>query len=83
MKLCEIGNNRLQTVLVKDKGKNSEKLCQILCSDFSQIASEYLELSENISARMVSENGKIRFEFVVTANRVKDYATLPATTISK
>lgn len=71
--IAEIGSDRLNNVLVRDKNESPAKLINILKSELNNLFNSYVELDDIIDIKMITTQGKINFEIKIKAVRIKEY----------
>lgn len=74
--LAEIGADRLVDVLIKDKNASPSKIINILKSEITNIVSSYMELDDEIQVKLEPCKGRLKFEIVVLATRVKEFGKI-------
>ena len=74
--IAQIGANRLQKVLLTNKGQSPEQIVNALKSDIEGVLDSYLDdFVVFIDAKQVEE--EIVFDINVKAKRIKSFGTLP------
>ena len=68
---------RLNSVLERDKYNDPQNICQILKGELSPIISNYIELTESIDVRCKKSGEKLLFQVEIEAKRVRPFGYLP------
>ena len=74
--IAQIGTNRLQKVLLTNKGQDPSQIINALKSDLQKILESYLDDFE-IDISTSKTNSITQFDIVVLAKRIKSFGTLP------
>ena len=74
--IAQIGTNRLQKVLLTNKGQDPLQIINALKSDLQKILESYLDDFE-IDILATQENEITKFDIDVFAKRIKSFGTLP------
>ena len=74
--IAQIGTNRLQKVLLTNKGQDPSQIINALKSDLQKVLDSYLDDFE-IDILATQENEITQFDIVVLAKRIKSFGTLP------
>ncbi len=67
----QIMQNRLNSILERDKSMDPIHTCQILKGEISPIIANYIELNHPIEIRYKKEQDSLKFEIEVSALRLK------------
>ena len=74
--IAQIGANRLQKVLLTNKGQSPEQILSALKSDMERVLESYLDdFVISIDAKQIGE--ETQFDICVKAKRIKNFGTLP------
>lgn len=74
--IAQIGTNRLQKVLLTNKGQDPKQIIEALKSDIKKVLESYLDdFSIDISVSQIDEVTK--FDVAIQAKRIKTFGTLP------
>ena len=74
--IAQIGTNRLQKVLITNKGQDPSQIINALKSDLQKVLDSYLDDFE-IDISTSQTNSITQFDIVVLAKRIKSFGTLP------
>ena len=74
--IAQIGTNRLQKVLLTNKGQDPSQIINALKSDLQKVLDSYLDDFE-IDISTSQTNSITQFDIVVLAKRIKSFGTLP------
>ena len=75
--IAQIGQNRLKKVLMEDREQSPEKLCNVLQSDFLNVASSYMEQPE-VKIETYEDEEDIVFAVKISTKRIKSVGVLRA-----
>ena len=76
IKIAEIGERRLEKVLIKDKKENPKQILKLLKSDLSTLFENYMEIKNlNLNFDIVDSVYELKID--VQANRLKNFGCLP------
>lgn len=76
IKIAEIGERRLEKVLIKDKKENPKQILKLLKSDLSTLFENYMEIKNlNLNFDIVDSVYELKID--VQANRLKSFGCLP------
>ena len=74
--VAEIGANRLEKDLLKDKKEYPQRICGILKSEMKFILENYLELT-NLNLNLEIVDGEYEIKIKAKAKHIKSIGTLP------
>lgn len=76
IKIAEIGEKRLEKVLIKDKKENPKQILKLLRSDLSTLFENYMEIKNiNLNFEIVESIYELKID--VQANRLKNFGCIP------
>ncbi|MEG1751715.1 MAG: hypothetical protein RR140_01390 [Clostridia bacterium] len=75
--IAEVGISRLEKVLVQDKTKNPNFVCQVLRSDIKQLMNNYAEVDGDIFVDVSLTETGYNFFIKCSARRLKSFGSLP------
>lgn len=74
--IAQIGTNRLQKVLLTNKGQDPNVIIEALKHDIKKVLDSYMDdFCVDIKANQIEES--MLFDIKVRANRIKSFGTLP------
>jgi len=73
----EIMEQRLNSVLERDKYADPDSVCEILKGELSPIIQSYIELNSSINVRCKKLGEKLLFSVEIDAQRVRPFGYLP------
>ena len=74
--IAQIGTNRLQKVLLTNKGQDPNVIVEALKCDIKKVLESYMDdFCVDIQANQIQES--VVFDIKVKANRIKSFGTLP------
>jgi len=76
MNISEIGEKRLEQVLVKDKKESPKRICDLLKSDLNFLFENYMNVSK-LDMNFDVINGIYQIDIKVQAQRLKGFGSLP------
>ncbi|MDD2227007.1 MAG: hypothetical protein PHH71_00275 [Clostridia bacterium] len=74
--VSEIGERRLEQVLVKDKKESPKRICDLLKSDLNFLFENYMDVSK-LDMNFDVINGIYQIDIKVQARRLKGFGSLP------
>ena len=77
MNYLDIGKERLEKVLFKEKAQHPEKVCEVLKSDIKKLISNYADIEEDANVTMQTTNEGFEFDIKVRVIRLKSFGSLP------
>ncbi|MDD4815589.1 MAG: cell division topological specificity factor MinE [Clostridia bacterium] len=76
IRVAEIGEKRLEKVLIKDKKENPKQILKLLRSDLSTLFENYMEIKNlNLNFDIVESVYELKID--VQAKRLKNFGCLP------
>ena len=75
--IAQIGKNRLKRVLIDDREQSPQKLCEVLKSDFFNVAKCYME-EPTLDIQTFEEDEDVIFVVKVSTKRIKSMGVLDA-----
>ena len=73
----QIMEQRLSSVLERDKMSDPQNMCEILKGELSPIISNYMELEHKIDVRFQKVGAKLLFQIDIEAERIRPFGYLP------
>ncbi len=73
----QVMEQRLNSVLERDKYNDPQNICQVLKGELSPIISNYIELTDAIDVRFKKSGEKLLFEVEIEGKRVRPFGYLP------
>lgn len=68
---------RFQSVVEKDRIKNSESFRDLILDDVTKILTDYFECNEKPELEIMKTNGKYVVKIVLTATNLRPFGILP------
>ena len=76
-KISQIGVNRLNSILQRDKFVDPQRVCEILKGELEPIISNYISLSTPVNVRFRRFNEKLLFSVEIDAERIRPIGYVP------
>lgn len=73
----QIMEQRLNSVLERDKCYNPEQVCEILKGELSPLIRNYIELNSEVFVRYKKSGDKLTFQVEIDALRVRPFGYIP------